>query len=46
MQYSKKKKQKNIQMGKEETKPSLLADDVIVYIGTSKESTKKTRTIK
>ena len=41
------KKTKKTQMGKEEIKLSLFADDMILYIGNLKNSTKKTaRTVK
>ena len=40
-QTNKQKKPKGIQIGKEEAKLSLFADDMILYIGNPKDSTRK-----
>ena len=40
-QSEQKKKKKGIQIGKEEVKLSLFADDVILYIENPKDSTRK-----
>ena len=43
-QSDKGKKKKEIQILKEKVKPSLFADDMILYIGNSRNAIKKTRT--